>query len=97
MSIMTKIPSTGIRHDQSIRLYKEAYAWAVEKINPEFRDTTAFQGIVVGRFAELIVLECAKICAGTAVTNPPNDLLEGYNLGVNKAAENIKQHFGVDE
>lgn len=49
------------------------------------------------KFAELIVRECAKIASGTQVDEPPNDLFYGYNLGVNKAAENIKQHFGVDK
>lgn len=49
------------------------------------------------KFAELIVQECAKIASGTQVDEPPNDLFYGYNLGVNKAAENIKQHFGVSE
>jgi hypothetical protein len=48
-------------------------------------------------FAELIVRECASIASGTAVENPPNDLFYGYNLGVNKTAEKIKQHFGVEE
>ncbi len=49
------------------------------------------------KFAELIVRECASIASGTAVENPPNDLFYGYNLGVNKTAEKIKQHFGVEE
>jgi hypothetical protein len=49
------------------------------------------------KFAELIVRECASIALGTAVENPPNDLFYGYNLGVNKTAEKIKQHFGIEE
>jgi hypothetical protein len=49
------------------------------------------------KFAELIVRECASIASGTAVENPPNDLFYGYNLGVNKTAEKIKEHFGVEE
>jgi hypothetical protein len=49
------------------------------------------------KFAELIVQECASIASGTAVENPPNDLFYGYNLGVNKTAEKIKKHFGVEE
>ena len=48
-----------------------------------------------GKFAELIVRECVDIVSGTAVNTPPNDLFYGYNLGVNKAAENIKERFGV--
>jgi len=49
------------------------------------------------KFARLIVRECASIASGTAVENPPNDLFYGYNLGVNKTAEKIREHFGVEE
>jgi hypothetical protein len=49
------------------------------------------------KFAQLIVRECASIASGTAVENPPNDLFYGYNLGVNKTAEKIREHFGVEE
>jgi hypothetical protein len=48
------------------------------------------------QFALLLVRECANIVSGTAVDTPPNDLLYGYNLGVNKAAENLLKHFGVN-
>jgi hypothetical protein len=51
----------------------------------------------IEHFAELIVKECASIASDTAVENPPNDLFYGYNLGVNKTAEKIKEHFGVEE
>ena len=68
----------------------------------ETRGTTAFNSYVVDRFdtekfAELIVRECVDIVSGTAVNTPPNDLFYGYNLGVNKAAENIKERFGIEE
>ena len=49
------------------------------------------------KFAELIIKECVNIVSGTAVDTPPNDLFYGYNLGVNKAAENIKERFGIEE
>ena len=49
------------------------------------------------KFAELIVRECVDIVSDTAVNTPPNDLFYGYNLGVNKAAENIKERFGIEE
>ena len=49
------------------------------------------------KFAELIVRECVDIVSGTAVNTPPNDIFYGYNLGVNKAAENIKERFGIEE
>lgn len=69
----------------------------IDGIEYDYEDVDMDGSEDLAMFAELIVRECAKICAGTAVTNPPNDLLEGYNMGVNKAAENIKQHFGVEE
>lgn len=47
------------------------------------------------KFAQLIVKKCVDIVSDTAVNTPPNDLFYGYNLGVNKAAENIKERFGV--
>jgi len=49
------------------------------------------------KFAKLIVRECVDIVSDTAVNTPPNDLFYGYNLGVNKAAENIKERFGIEE
>jgi len=61
--------------------------------DPSWQGQTRF----MEKFAELIVRECASIASGTAVENPPNDLFYGYNLGVNKTAEKIKQHFGVKE
>ena len=48
-------------------------------------------------FAQLIVRECADIVSDTAVDTPPNDLFYGYNLGVNKAAENIKERFEIEK
>ena len=54
-------------------------------------------GPSVDKFAQLIVKECVDIVSGTAVDTPPNDLFYGYNLGVNKAAENIKERFGIEE
>ena len=51
----------------------------------------------IEKFAEMIVMECVDIVSGTAVNTPPNDLFYGYNLGVNKAAENIKERFGIEE
>ena len=49
------------------------------------------------KFAQLIIRECADIVSDTAVDTPPNDLFYGYNLGVNKAAENIKERFEIEK
>lgn len=64
---------------------------------PDWNTVESLEEFDIEKFTRLIILECAKICADTAVESPPNDLLEGYNMGVNKAAENIKKHFGVEE
>ena len=56
-----------------------------------------YREVYNAKFAELIVRECVDIVSGTAVNTPPNDLFYGYNLGVNKAAENIKERFGIEE
>ena len=72
---------------------KELEQQALEHPDLYYYDKARFIEI----FAGLIVKECAEIASGTQVDEPPNDLFYGYNLGVNKAAENIKQHFGVSE
>jgi hypothetical protein len=80
---------------------RQLWSQAGEEIEAEYEDESRrnrrlYNEIFLPKFAELIVRECASIASGTAVENPPNDLFYGYNLGVNKTAEKIKQHFGVE-
>lgn len=65
--------------------------------DPEKGDLHGYTFEQMREFAQLIVKECVDIVSGTAVNTPPNDLFYGYNLGVNKAAENIKERFGIEE
>ena len=64
---------------------------------PDFSGIPNIRKIFNKKFAELIVRDCVDIVSDTAVNTPPNDLFYGYNLGVNKAAENIKERFGIEE
>ena len=82
-------------------LAEQAHEFAVSKyekrLETEKSSNVFFYKIKDKQFAELIVRECVDIVSGTAVNTPPNDLFYGYNLGVNKAAENIKERFGIEE
>ena len=69
----------------------------IEVCYPEQGSPVSVSATTLEKFAELIVKECVDIVSGTAVNTPPNDLFYGYNLGVNKAAENIKERFGIEE
>ena len=84
-----------------IDLYEQAAEFAYKICKNEGRPggptDHIWNTLSTGKFAELMVEECAKICADTAVAEPPNDLFEGYNMGVNKAAENIREHFGIED
>lgn len=44
-----------------VKLYEEARKYAYEKLEPEYYNTPIFESIVVGRFGELVVMECADI------------------------------------
>jgi hypothetical protein len=74
-------------NERAIELYKQAIEFAYTSIGKEHADTTYFQGVVAGKFAELIVRECASIVADAV------DQREPASTYVDK----IKQHFGVEE
>jgi hypothetical protein len=82
--------------NERIKELAEQATSIVEMVGPEGY-TSSYANFDREKFAELIVRECASIASGTAVENPPNDLFYGYNLGVNKTAEKIREHFGVEE
>jgi hypothetical protein len=72
----------------AVELYKQATEFAYRTIGAEHSDKSYFQGTVAGKFAELIVQECA------------NELLkwksEPFPLDPESAARIIKEHFGVE-
>lgn len=48
-------------NERPIDLYKQATEFAYNSIGKEHSNTAYFQGTIAGKFAELIVRECAKI------------------------------------
>jgi len=73
-------------NQRTIKLYEEATEFAYVTIGKEHSDKSYFQAAIAGKFAELIVRECAGV---------------GYDASYYECALNvsnkIKQHFGVEE
>ena len=69
-----------------IKLYKQAQEFAYKNISKESWNTDNFHAVVSGKFAELIVRECAGI-------------VDNYGRWIlyDKLAVKIKKDFGVDE
>ena len=44
-------------NQRAIDLYKQAAEFAYKNVDKEFYDTTAFQGVIVGKFSELMVFD----------------------------------------
>lgn len=72
---------------RAIELYKQASEFAYSTIEQKFWNTAAFQGAVTGKFAELIVRECARVAF--------DDWCEGTNESSSEMA--ILKHFGVEQ
>ena len=75
-------------NERAIKLYEQATEFAYETIGKEHANTSYFQGTIAGKFAELIVKECAVVAHNTA----EGETTYGWMVG-NK----IKEHFGVEE
>lgn len=54
-------------------------------------------GFDTKKFAELIVRECLEQIYSVTIDNPIDDWDQGYDSGLNQAAETIKEHFGTEE
>ena len=69
-----------------IKLYKQAQEFAYKNISKESWNTDNFHAVVSGKFAELIVRECAGI-------------VDNYGRWIlyDKLAVKIKKDFGVEE
>ena len=72
-------------NEQNAKLYEQALEFAYENVSKEIWNTDNFHAIVAGRFAELIVRECAKI-ADIADENKCEWI-----------GGNVLRHFGVAE
>ena len=73
-------------HKRMIKLYKQAQEFAYKNISKESWNTDNFHAVVSGKFAELIVRECAGI-------------VDNYGRWIlyDKLAVKIKKDFGVEE
>jgi hypothetical protein len=84
-------------NERPIDLYKQATEFAYNSIGKEHSNTAYFQGTIAGKFAELIVQECIKLCEHRA----NNEEYDQYDMGMQVKAEDIKalinERFGVKE
>ena len=46
---------------RAVELYKQASKFAYETLGKEHAETAYFQGVVVGKFAELLITDCKSI------------------------------------
>ena len=67
------------------KLYKQALEFAYENVSKEIWNTDIFHAIVAGKFAELIVGECIRLCDQVDI------------VGADECIDNIKENFGVEE
>jgi len=69
-------------NEQTVELYKQATEFAYNSIGREHANTAYFQGAITGKFAELIVRECARVGEQYADGNyeVPNQILENFGL-----------------
>ena len=77
-------------NERAIELYKQATKFAYATIGKEHADMSYFQAAVTGKFAELIIKECAAYLNGAMEVHNQSeqDLCD-------HAARKIKEHFGV--
>ena len=78
-------------HKRVIELYKQAAEFAYKTAGADAGKGTIIESLTAGKFAELIVAECAQVCL--AQRDPAN---LNYKPSV-KFAEAINQHFGVEQ
>lgn len=76
-------------NNQSIELFKQAKEFAYHNVGKENADKAYFQGVVAGKFAELIVHECIQVCKSRVGNSD-------YNTGRMHCASDLKEHFGVE-
>jgi len=83
-------------NERAIKLYEEATEFAYKTVGKEHAGKSYFQGVIAGKFAELIVRECIDI--GDNYQDILGNEPECFNC--RKVAygivDKIKQHFGVE-
>ena len=86
-----------------IELYQEASEFAYKICREEGREGGTsdhiWNTLSTGRFAELIVRECAKIPDSLSKLYPRTDIGfdVGYTMGTRRAAKRIKEHFEIKD
>ena len=70
----------------ALEIYKQAITFAYGTVEKEHWNTSVFQGVIAGKFAELIVRECVEVIKWTP-SQFPND----------EYVKNITEHFGVEK
>lgn len=75
--------SQGI--DRCVVLYKQAADFAHKTIDKEFWGCDAFEGVILGKFAELIIQECIQMA-------------DDFEWDINRSGlvSRMKEHFGVE-
>jgi hypothetical protein len=73
-------------NEQAIELYKQAVAFAYNTAGADAGKGTVIESLTAGKFAELIVAECAEIA-----------LVDGQSTGNFDTFNKIQKHFGVEE
>ena len=71
-------------------LYKQAQEFAYKNISKEYWNTDNFHAVVSGKFAELIVRECAEVIFETPVKYTEIDIMHIIR-------DRVREHFGVEE
>ena len=74
-------------NQRMIELYKQAQEFAYKNISKESWNTDNFHAVVAGKFAQLIVEECAKRAEVYAYMSP----------NFNALAEELRRMIGVEE
>ena len=77
-------------NEPTIKLYKQAQEFAYKNISKEYWNTDNFHAVVSGKFAELIVQECAEVIFETPVKYTEIDIMHIIR-------DRVKEHFGVEE
>ena len=73
-------------NEPTIKLYKQAQEFAYKNISKESWNTDNFHAVVAGKFAQLIVGECAS-------------MVDTYGRWIlyDKLAVKLKKDFGIEE
>ena len=87
-------------NERAIKLYEEATEFAYKTVGKEHAGKSYFQGVIAGKFAELIVRECVTIINhGIDHTDYPHPDDTEKSMIEMKAQiwcrDAIKEHFGV--